>query len=88
MFVLFSMPRFVVIQFFILILLTFVAPLSYAEDGINQKLLQKNTITLDRIEEKLKTKRYSENEIPDSIKEVASIKSAATQCIAQEGLVL
>lgn len=87
MFVLFSIPRFVIIQFTLLVFLI-VPSSSYAENGIDKQLIQNQTATLDGIEKKLKKKRYSENEIPDSIKEVTSIKSAATQCIAQKSVVL
>jgi len=85
----FSLNRSVVlpsINLALFVVLVFFAPASYADNGLNQESLQNYAKTLDTIENNLKRNRYSEGEIPKITKQVAPIKSAASQCIVDESL--
>ena len=66
------------------VILVFFVSTSNADNGINQESLQNYAKTLDTIENNLKRNRYSEDEIPKTIKQTTQIKLAASQCILDE----
>jgi len=84
----FSLNRSIVMQLVNLAIFTVLIifpPVSNADTETSNKSLKNYAKTLDSIENNLKRKRYDEDEIPNAIKQVAPIKSSASQCIVDEG---
>jgi len=57
---------------------------SLAENGIKTEQLKNHTALLDKIEQKLKSGLFDENDLPEAIKQVTPVKSAAMHCVDNE----
>jgi len=76
------------VRLFFLLLIVFSGVPIYAQEEITDIAWKKYSGLLDTFERELKKDRLSENQLPELIKQVTSIKTVSVQCVTEQNLLL